>query len=65
MGHAGLEFLYPLLLDVVVGRWVDHRKTDEENVCVWIGEWPQLIVVLLQTKHHEDDQNQNQVLLAK
>lgn len=47
MRHTRLEFRNPLLLDVVVRGWVHHRKADEENISVGVGEWPELIVVLL------------------
>lgn len=56
VGHAGLELWHPLLLYVVVGGRVNHRETDKEDVCVWVGERSQLIVVLLQmNRQHQDE----------
>ena len=47
MRHAVLQFRDPLLLDVVIRGGVYDREADEKHVGVGVGEWPQLVVVLL------------------
>lgn len=47
MRHADFQFRHPLFLDIVVRGRVHHRKTDQEDIRVGIGEGSQLIVVLL------------------
>lgn len=45
--HAVLQFRDPLLLDVVIRGRVYDREADEKHVGVGVGEWPQLVVILL------------------
>lgn len=47
MRHAVLQFRDPLLLDIVIRGGVYDREADEKHVGVGVGEWPQLVVVLL------------------
>lgn len=47
MRHAGFELRYPFLLHIVIGSWIHDREADEKDVCVGVGEGPQLVVILL------------------
>jgi hypothetical protein len=45
--HAVFQLWDPFLLDIVVGGRIYDREADEEHVSVGVGEWPQLVIVLL------------------
>ena len=48
--HTQMEMLKMslyLFFDVFEWGWWDYWEADEEDVCLWVGEWPQPVVVLL------------------
>ena len=45
--HAALQLRDPLLLDVVIRGRVYNREADQKHIRVGVGEWPQLVVILL------------------
>ena len=34
-------------LDVVERRWADDGETDQEDVCLGVGEWAESVIILL------------------
>lgn len=47
MGHAILQLRDPFLLDIVVRGRIHDREADQKHVGVGVGQWPQLVVILL------------------
>lgn len=43
VAHLGV----PLRPDIFKGCWVYQGEADEEDIRLWVGEWPQPVVVLL------------------
>lgn len=48
MRHAVLQLWDPFLLDIVVRGRIHDGETDQKHIGVGVGEWPQLVVILLQ-----------------
>ena len=42
-----LDFVHPFGFDILKGGGRDDREHDQEDVCIGVCQWPQLIVIFL------------------